>query len=232
MTGRFPTLLAHEARLQYRYGIYAAYAFVLAFYVIVLFWGSSFLPPLLVAFVIYSDPAVLGFFFLGALMMLEKAEGVRFALSVTPVSASEYFFAKALPLMFLGVVAVAIMIPLLHGAVNWPVLLAAVLLTALTYIGVGVPIAMRFNTVTGYLIGSIGVLLPIILPSFLAFLDPMPVWAMLVPTAAQLRLMMIGTAAASDAPASIALMFAATAAGAFAAVWYGVRRLEKEIGRK
>ena len=232
MTGRLATLVAHETRLQYRYGIYGAYAFVVAFYLAALAFGAGLLPPVFIAFVVYSDPAVLGFFFLGALMMLEKAEGVRFALSVSPVSASDYFWAKAAPLALLGIAAVAVMTPLFHGAINWPLLLVAVLVTSLTYIGIGVPIALRFHTVTGYLIGSIGVLLPVILPAFLAFLDPMPVWAMLVPTAAQLRLMMIGTGAASDGLWQIALMLAAAGIGMCAATWYAIRRLETEIGRK
>ncbi|MBU1175135.1 MAG: hypothetical protein KKH72_07000 [Alphaproteobacteria bacterium] len=232
MSGLFLTLVAHETRLQFRYGIYFAYAFVVAFYVGVLVWGGAYLPPALVGFIIYSDPAVLGFFFLGALMMLEKAEGVRRALAIAPVSASAYFWAKALPLTLLGLVAVATMAPLVHAAVDWPVLMAAVALTALAYLGIGVPIALHFRTVSSYLIGSAGLMMPIILPAFLAFLDPMPAWAMIVPTAAQLRLIMIGTGAASDGFGAAVLMFAVALAGTVAAIWFGLERLEKEIGRK
>lgn len=232
MSARLAALVVHEARLQYRYGIYVAYAFVVAFYVAALAWGGAMLPPVFVAFVVYSDPAVLGFFFLGALMMLEKAEGVRFALSVSPVSATDYFVSKALPLTLLGVVAVAVMAPLVQARIDAAVLMGAVALTALTYLGIGVPIALRFRTVTSYLIGSAGLLLPAILPAFLAFLDPMPVWAMLVPTAAQLRLIMNGVGARADASPALALMFAATALGAAGAVWFALRRLDREIGQK
>ncbi len=232
MTSLFATLVAHETRLQFRYGIYVAYAFVIAFYVFVLIWGGDHLPPAFVAFIVYTDPAVLGFFFLGALMMLEKAEGARLALSVTPVTARDYFFAKALPLTLLGLVAVMALALLVHGAVNWPVLVGAVLLTSLFYLGIGVPIALHFRTVTSYLIGSAGILVPIIVPAFLAFLDPMPIWAMLVPTAAQLRLLFVGLGATSDGIGSIALMSAIALSGTIGAVWLGLRRLEKEIGRK
>ena len=232
MSSPFATLVVHETRLQYRYGIYLAYAFVVAFYMAILYWGAAYLPAVFVAFVIYSDPTVLGFFFLGALMMLEKAESVRTALSVTPVTARDYFYAKALPLILLGMVAVSIMAPLIHDAIDWPVLLAAVLLTSLTYLGIGVPIALHFRTVTSYLMGSAGLLMPVILPAFLAFLDPAPVWALLIPTAAQLRLIMNGVGAAHDSPLMLALMFIASLAGAGLAVWYGLKRLEKELGRK
>ncbi len=232
MSSPFATLVVHETRLQYRYGIYLAYAFVVAFYVAILYWGAAYLPAVFIAFVIYSDPAVLGFFFLGALMMLEKAESVRTALSVTPVTVRDYFYAKALPLILLGLVAVSIMAPLIHDAIDWPVLLAAVLVTSLTYLGIGVPIALHFRTVTSYLMGSAGLLLPVILPAFLAFLDPAPVWALFIPTSAQLRLIMNGVGATHDSPLTLVLMLVVSLAGAGVAVWYGLKRLEQELGRK
>ena len=52
------------------------------------------LPAWAPAFIIFTDPAALGFFFLGALMMLERSEGVRTALAVTPLSAADYLTAK------------------------------------------------------------------------------------------------------------------------------------------
>ncbi len=232
MTTLFPALVAYETRLQYRYGIYAAYAFVVAFYIFILVWGGAYLSPAIIAFVIYSDPAVLGFFFVGALMMLEKAEGVRLALSVTPMTARDYFFAKSLPLTLLGLVAVAALAPLVHGVTNWPVLMGAVLATAFAYFGIGVPIALRFRTVTSYLIGSAGLMIPIILPAFLAFLDPLPVWAQILPTTAQLRLLMIGVGAVTDPLESIILMFAISTLTAVAAIMFGIGQLDKEFGRK
>lgn len=232
MTGLLSTLIVHETRLQYRYGIYAAYAFVIAFYFAALTWGGDVLPAGFVAFVIYSDPAVLGFFFLGALMMLEKSEGVRLALSVTPVSAWQYFLAKSVPLTLLGLLAVTVLSPFIHDVVVWPILLPAVLLTSLAYLGVGIPVALHFRTVTAYLMGSAGLMLPIILPAFLAFLDPMPVWAMAIPTAAQLRLIMAGIGAVDDGIALNVFMFLSATIGMVVAIRFGLARLEKEVGRK
>ena len=48
------------------------------------------LPDWAAAFIIFTDPAALGFFFLGALMMLERSEGVRTALATTPLSLLDY----------------------------------------------------------------------------------------------------------------------------------------------
>ena len=85
MSGNVIHLLRHDARLQWRYGIYAAYGVVLAFYVALLVSGRQRLPAWVPGVIIFTDPAALGFYFLGALMMLERAEGVRTALAVSPL---------------------------------------------------------------------------------------------------------------------------------------------------
>ncbi|HUV31940.1 MAG TPA: hypothetical protein VMW31_00080, partial [Devosiaceae bacterium] len=73
MTGRLATLVRHDARLQARYGIYAAYSVVIALYAGVLWFAGPRLPKWVIALTVLSDPAVLGFFFVGGLMLLEKA---------------------------------------------------------------------------------------------------------------------------------------------------------------
>ncbi len=231
MSARLATLLALDARLQLRYGIYYAYAVVVAFYVAALVWLSPFLPPQAAAVIIYSDPAVLGFFFLGALMMLEKGEAARSALAITPVSAAEYVWSKALVLTALAVAAVAAIGAAAPGSMNWPVLMAVTVLISFQFIGIGVPIALRFRTVTGYLIGSAGLLLPIVLPAGLALFDPMPAWAIVVPAASQLRLILIGTGVAAGGAAEIAAMLAVSTLAAGAGLYAGVRDLQRKFGK-
>lgn len=232
MMARLAVLVPHEARMQFRYGIYAAYAFVVTFYVIILYWGDAFLPDWVPALIIFTDPAAVGFFFLGALMMLEKAETVRTALAVTPISAMDYFWAKALTLTAMALVSVTILTPLIHTGANWPMLAVVVVLTSLHFLGIGVPAALYFRTVTSYLIGAAGWLLPLIAPAFVALLDPMPAWAILIPAASQFRLMLVATGAATASPIELAAMFAVTALAAVGTIWLARWRLEKEFGRQ
>ena len=74
-------------------------------YVAVLIALGPRLPSAAVAFIIFSDPAALGFFFLGGLMMLERSEGVRPALAVTPLRIADYLGAKALTLTLVALCA-------------------------------------------------------------------------------------------------------------------------------
>jgi fluoroquinolone transport system permease protein len=230
MTGPL-ALVAHDTRLQYRYGIYAAYAFVVGFYVLVLTIGRSVLPGWAIGFIIYTDPAAVGFFFLGALMMLEKAEGVRTALAASPVTAAQYLTGKMVTLNGLALLACVLLI-VVHGATQNPaLLLAAVALTSICFVGVGVPIALSFRTVNEYLIGAGAFLTPIIAPAFLALIEPMPVWLGLWPPVAQFRLMLVAFGYASASAVEIVVFLAVAFTAAVAAAWFALASLRKEFGK-
>jgi fluoroquinolone transport system permease protein len=231
MSARLATLLAHDTRLQYRYGIYAAYGFVVALYGLVLIWAAAWLPDWVPALIIFTDPAALGFFFLGALMMLEKSESVRTALPVAPISAADYFLSKAITLTLVSLLASAILLVFVHRPADPVLLLVAVALTAIQYIGIGVPIALRFRTVSGYLVGSAGFLMPLIVPGFLALLPDMPIGLAAIPAVSQLRLMLIATGAAAATAGEIALLLAVSTAAAAGAVWLALHFLRREFGR-
>jgi len=232
MTARLLTLIEHDARQQLRFGVYYAYAFVIVFYIVVLTYASPYLPAWMVGFIVFTDPAAVGFFFLGGLMMLERAEMSRTALAITPTSAADYFFAKAATLTLVGLVAAGIIAAVAHQGVRWGIYVLAVALTSITYIGIGVPIALRFKTVTNYLIGSSAFLTPLILPCFLALLDPMPVWAMILPPAAQLKLIFLGLGDGDASLIEFVILWLSLAAGAAGGVWLGVRALAQEFGRR
>jgi len=225
------SLVRHDTRLQYRYGIYAAYAFVVGFYVLMLLLGRQYFPGWVVAFIIYSDPAAVGFFFLGALMMLEKSENVRGALAVSPATASAYLAGKTITLCGLALAA-ALIVLLVHGAAPNPVLLLlAVGLTSVSFLAIGIPIALRFDTVNGYLIGSAAFLTPLIAPAFLALLSPFPSWLLLWPPTAQFRLMLVALGYATASDMEIAAMLAISLIAAGAAIWFAHRVLLRELAK-
>lgn len=225
-------LVRHDMRLKWRYGIHIAYAFVIGFYGFGLAQIGGFLPGWLVAVVIYTDPAVVGFFFLGALMMLEKGETVRMALAVTPLRAGTYLAAKVLTLTFLALIAVSALIPVVPGPVDPLLLWGATGLTSLAFLGLGVPAALYFRTVTSYLIGAAGFMLPLVGPAFFALLDPMPAWAVLFPTASQLKLILVALHAGTASPLEMAAMLVVSALTALGALYWAWRRLQSELGVK
>lgn len=232
MANRLRVLIAHDARMQFQYGIYFAYAFVIAFYVLILIYAEPYVPAWLPAFVIFTDPAVVGFFFLGALMMLEKSENTRNAIAITPVSASEYFAAKSATLTTMALVAISVLFPFLHEDANWVMLLAIVALVSVQFLAVGIPVALHFETVTSYLMGAAGFVTPVIMLGFLALMDPMPNWAILIPSASQFKLILIAVGSDSSSTTETVAMFTVTAVTTFGAVWFAIICLKKELGNK
>ena len=227
-----PTLLLHDLRLQYRYGIHAAYGTVIALYGAFLVFAGPYIPDWAVGLLIFSDPSALGFFFLGGLALLEKGEGVRAALAISPVSARAYLAAKALTLTALALAAVVVLGLAKSGPVNWPLLLAGVALTSVFYIGIGVPIALRFKTVNGYLLGSALFLAPVIIPAGLAFLDPLPMALLAYPPVTQFRLTLVALGYGSAGTLELILMLACASIAAAAALLFAHHALQSELGRK
>lgn len=227
---RLLVFAAHDARLQFRYGIYFAYGFVVAFYLAIIVLGRDVLPDWAIALIVYSDPAAVGFFFLGALMMLEKAEGVRAALAATPATAAQYFTGKVVTLVGLALIACSLLL-LVHGAGNSALLLGSVALTSVAFLGIGVPIALRFRTVNGYLIGSGAFLTPVIAPAAFALLDPMPAWLALWPPIAQFRLILLAFGYGSATHLELSAFLAVCALAAAGGVVLALTALRRELGK-
>lgn len=225
-------LFRHDLRLQYRYRIHAAYGVVVALYAVTLMAAGPLMPDWLVALLIYSDPSALGFFFLGGLMLLEKGEGARAALAISPASAWAYLVSKTATLTGLALIAVAVLGVAKPGPVHWPLLLVAVALTSVFNVALGVGLALRFRTVSGYLLGSAALLLPLFLPALAALIDPMPIGLALVPPVAQFRLVLVSLGAVTAGPGDTALMIAIAAFAAGMAAMLGARLLAVELGRK
>ena len=102
-------IVQNDFTLQWRYRIIAAYAVVIAIYFVLIRLWAAELPDWVVPALIYSDPAVLGFFFLGGLMMLERGENVRAALASSPMSAGQYLVAKSISLTAIALGAVLVL---------------------------------------------------------------------------------------------------------------------------
>jgi fluoroquinolone transport system permease protein len=60
------------------------------------------LPPEWAAFFVFMDPALIGLSFVGAIVLMEKAEGTIFALGVTPMKPATYVAAKTFTLTLLA----------------------------------------------------------------------------------------------------------------------------------
>ena len=90
---RFISLLIADCRFQFRYGFYLLYAFFSIFYVVLLRLLPAFMRDSARALLAFSDPAALGFFFMGPSCSLSGGSGFP-SLAVSPVRVFEYALSK------------------------------------------------------------------------------------------------------------------------------------------
>lgn len=190
--------LRRDLRLAWRQGFWLAYALVCLSYVLVLqlFDSGSAgdgLRGLLIKLVVFSDPSVLGFFFIGGLMLLERSEGTLYGGFASPLRVEEWMLAKLGSLTLLAVVAsFAIALPLCGEHVRPLWLLAAIVPTSTCFVLVGIVAGTRFSTVNRYLLGGGTLSMPLLLP----MLAPLGIWDTpafeLLPSGAALTLLDVG----------------------------------------
>jgi len=168
---RILTTIRWDATLQARNGFYAATAAVTAFWALVLLQAQDFdwsrlLPSMLVGNLLIGT-----FYFIGALVLLERGEDTLRGLVVTPLRVGEYLLSKVLTLSALALAETAVLAFLTTGAgINWGLLLAGSAMSAAIYCLVGFIIVVRYSSINAYLLPSslyIGLLwLPLIASLF------------------------------------------------------------------
>jgi fluoroquinolone transport system permease protein len=176
---------------QFKQGFYFVYVIVAAMYLVLL----AFLPPeifrIATPLVVFSDPSVLGLFFIGGIILLEKGQGVLTVLVVSPLKTEEYILAKMISLGFLSVLAaVAITFFSGYGQVNWLFLVISTFLTSAVFTFSGIMINAGCNTVNQYLLKTIPWMLLLILPCFSLMGFPGSWLFAVIPSVAALRLML------------------------------------------
>ncbi len=106
---RLKKLFLLDMRFQAKYGFYFLYAVLTVIYIAVFFSLPENWKEKAAAILIFSDPASMGLFFMGAIVLLEKSQHTTCALAVSPVHATEYVIAKVSSLSAISLVVAAIL---------------------------------------------------------------------------------------------------------------------------
>jgi len=154
-----------EVRLQLRYGLYTVYAIVCAVYILILRALSPDARRLVLPVLVFLDPTMLGFFFVGGMVLFELGDRTLTSLFTSPLRITEYFAAKILSLGLLAVLASLTVATAGAGMSYRPLLLtASVLPTAAVFTLIGLAAVSRFRTVNAYLLASALYMLPFAVP--------------------------------------------------------------------
>jgi fluoroquinolone transport system permease protein len=160
-------------QLQWRQGLFAAALFVM------LVWGGLFsqvndvIAHYLLPVMLYIDLSVFGFFFMAGLLYLEKGEGVLAALVVTPLQGWHYLVAKLVTLTTTALLVSLIVVALVQReAVNWLILIEALVLNSLFFTLASFILAVRYDAIYEFIIPAVYLLGIAQLP----FLDSFGIW--------------------------------------------------------
>jgi fluoroquinolone transport system permease protein len=180
-----------DIRFQLKHGFYLVYAIITVMYLIIL----SFLPENILSIalplIVFSDPSVLGLFFIGGIILMEKGQGVLMVLVVSPLRTSEYILSKVISLTIVSVLAAfAITWFSYYPTVNWWLLLLTTILTSGIFTLLGIMINAGCNTVNQYMLKTIPYMLLFILPCFALLGFPYSEFFIIIPSVAALKLML------------------------------------------
>ncbi len=217
-----------DVRYQWRYGFYFIYGFLTVCFIIVLRllpddWRQTALVVTLLA-----DPALLGLFFIGGLMQLERGEGILDALFSSPLRPAEYILSKALSLGLIST-AVSVIVALGSGAegVSYAVLVPAVLMASTCFTMIGLAVSVNLKSMNAFLsvdgLWEAVLLMPPLLLMLGVSFGPLEVF----PGSAALRLVQ---AAAGVHTASV-IPFVLLAVWTGFAFWLALKRLHSALCR-
>ncbi len=154
---RLLNVLQHDIKFQFRHGFYYAYLFVTIFYVFALVNIPTTLRASVTTIVIFTDTTMLGFFFIGAIVLLEKGQNIFESLFITPLKVYEYMLAKLLSLALIAVLSAELIMFFAHGAVpNHVVFSLGLLFNTMFYTLFGVTFAARAENVNDYFAKALG----------------------------------------------------------------------------
>lgn len=204
---RFRAALWLDLRLQRRYGFPYAALFSTVVWIVFLRLFPDDLLPLAIPFLLFSDLAIIGYFFVAAQVLYEKDEATVFSLATTPLRFREYLASKLATLTLLACAAGLILLVVsgVAGRVAWLPLVGGLIATSLIATLAGFLTVAPFRSISGFLLpGSLPlVILGLPIFAYAGWIES-PVFYLL-PTQGALILLAAGFRSVSGAEAAAAV---------------------------
>jgi len=186
---RILSAVKFDMKFQFRHGFYYVYLLFTVLYIIVLRLVPEGIRLPVASIIILSDPGILGFFMIGAIVMLERGQNLYSGLFSTPLRTSEYLAAKTISL---GIISLAssLVIALvgLGQYLNLLLIVPGIFLTAMFFTLVGFAPALRFKSLPVFLLLSPAYIIIFYAPILLYFGIVDSVLFYLLPTTGALML--------------------------------------------
>ncbi|WP_422658829.1 ABC transporter permease [Paenibacillus sp. EC2-1] len=152
---RLQAAFFYDVKLQFRHGFYYAYLIISTIYIMVLHALPQEFRQTADIILTFSDPGVLGFFFVGGLVLLEKGQNIHDNLFVTPYKPEEYILSKTLSLTALSILTCSVIHLSTFGFhTNLFLYLLGVAMTSFFFTLIGMGLSARCKTINQFFIKS------------------------------------------------------------------------------
>lgn len=151
---RLKNLIKGDIWFQVKYGFYTVYSIITLLYILLLYAIPESARGTVAIILIYSDPAAMGLFFMGAVILLEKSQRVVNSIAVSPVRVTEYIISKALTLGIIATV-VGVLISTAAGQYHFIEAVIGTFLGSIIFSMIGLVVAARIGSLSQFLIATI-----------------------------------------------------------------------------
>ena len=186
---RLLSALKADVLFQFKQGFYFVYIILSLFYLIIFHQLDSAWLSYVIPVVLFMDPSVLGLFFIGGILLLEKEQGILSLIYVTPLRIWEYILSKIISLCLISLMVILLISLIAYkGAVNYIYLIIGVILTSIFFTLIGFLVATSSKSVNDFFVKIIPWMIVLMLPCVLLGFYPNLLLLGLVPSVASLKL--------------------------------------------
>jgi fluoroquinolone transport system permease protein len=191
---RLAATLQTDVRVQLRNGFYLATAFVVACSITLLRWLPNDVAALLLPVVLLENILINTFYFVSALLLLERGEGTLAAQSVTPLRGDEYLASKVMTLTALSLVESLLIATAVVGLDGRLLVMSlGIALAAIPFCLAGVALIVHYESINEFIMPSVLYTAVLSLPILGYFGVGAREWYLLHPIQGSLELMQMQT---------------------------------------
>jgi fluoroquinolone transport system permease protein len=148
--GRFFALLIWDFRLQARYYFWTTGIVVTVVWLLLLLTLTEAARVLWIPVLIFADICNIGLLFIAGILYLERRQGTLFATAIMPIPRGVWLATKVVSLTLLCSVCAIALVYFNVAAVNWLLVIPAILLNGVLFTSFGFLLACPFHKILNY----------------------------------------------------------------------------------
>ena len=139
---------------QWKYGFYMLYLLMIIIYYVIFSFLTGNIKETIVSICVYSDPAAMGIFFMGALILLEKSQRITNSIAISPVTVEEYILGK---IVSVGIISeiVGVILMLQGHTENYFLCAIGIFAGSVIFSLCGIIVGAKIESLNQYIIGTL-----------------------------------------------------------------------------